>query len=42
MLDLLYIGLTLVFFALGAAYVHGCDRLAAVAKDSAPEAGDPS
>ena len=42
MLDLLYIGLTIVFFALGAAYVAGCDRLAAFAKASAPGGGDPS
>jgi hypothetical protein len=26
-LDLLYVGMTIVFFALGAAYVAGCDRL---------------
>jgi hypothetical protein len=25
--DLLYIGVTIVFFALAAAYVAGCDRL---------------
>jgi hypothetical protein len=27
MLDLLYIGLTIVFFLLAAAYVAGCERL---------------
>jgi hypothetical protein len=27
MLDLLYIGITLLFFALAVAYVAGCDRL---------------
>jgi len=27
MLDLLYIGITILFFALAAAYVVGCDRL---------------
>ena len=27
MLDLLYIALTIVFFALALAYVAGCDRL---------------
>jgi hypothetical protein len=26
-LDVLYIGLTLAFFALAAAYVRGCERL---------------
>jgi hypothetical protein len=42
MLDLLYIGLTIVFFVLALAYVVGCDRLAAFARASAPEGGDPS
>ena len=28
MLDLLYIGITILFFALAVAYVAGCDRLA--------------
>jgi hypothetical protein len=42
MLDLLYLGLTLLFFAIGMAYVAGCDRLAASAKASAPKGGDPS
>lgn len=41
-MDLLYIGITILFFAVSAAYVAGCDRLAASAKASAPEGGDPS
>lgn len=27
MLDLLYMGITILFFTLGMAYVGGCDRL---------------
>ena len=27
MLDLLYVGITIVFFAVALAYVAGCDRL---------------
>ena len=33
-MDLLYIGITLVFFAVAVAYVAGCDRLAPFAKAS--------
>jgi hypothetical protein len=42
MLDLLYIGITIFFFALAVAYVAGCDRLAAATKASAPESGGAS
>ena len=27
MLDMAFIALTVVFFALAAAYIHGCDRI---------------
>jgi hypothetical protein len=42
MLDLLYIGITILFFALGVAYVAGCDGLAPVAKASGPRSGGAS
>ena len=42
MLDVLYIGITILFFGLAVAYVAGCDRLAASAKASAPKGGGPS
>jgi hypothetical protein len=42
MLDLLYLSLTIVFFAISAAYVAGCDRLAAFSSVSPPQDGDPS
>lgn len=41
-MDLVYIAITLVFFAAAAAYVAGCDRLAPFAKASGPKAGDRS
>jgi hypothetical protein len=42
MLDLLYVGITLLFFALAAAYVAGCDRLAPAENVAGPKGGDPS
>jgi len=39
MLDLLYIGITVFFFALAVAYVAGCDRLAPSSKASGSERG---
>jgi hypothetical protein len=41
-MDLVYIALTVAFFAAAVAYVAGCDQLAAVAKASAPNGGDRS
>jgi hypothetical protein len=42
MLDVLYIGITILFFGLAIAYVAGCDRLAAFAKAPAPKGGGAS
>jgi hypothetical protein len=39
MLDVLYIGITILFFGLAIAYVAACDRLGAVARTSQPTAG---
>jgi len=39
MLDVLYMGITILFFGVAIAYVAGCDRLAAIAKASAPKDG---
>jgi hypothetical protein len=39
-MDLLYIALTILFFAAAAAYVAGCARLDASAKAPAPRGGD--
>jgi hypothetical protein len=41
-MDLLYAGMTLLFFVAAVAYVAGCDRLAPFAKASGPKGGDPS
>ena len=41
-MDLLYIGITIVFFTLAVAYVAGCDRLAPFAKASGPKGGGAS
>jgi hypothetical protein len=41
-MDLVYIAVTILFFAAAAAYVAGCDRLATFAKASAPKGGGAS
>ena len=41
-MDLLYVGITLLFFAAAVAYVAGCDRLAPFDKASGAKSGDRS
>jgi hypothetical protein len=42
MLDLVYLAVTVLFFALGIAYVAGCERLAPSDKASPPRDGGAS